>query len=244
MKNLSNNFGSKKVSKSQKTKLVQEVFDNVAERYDLMNDLMSLGFHKLWKKRLVELINIQNNQKIIDVGSGTGDIGQMLSNKDTSADIYLGDLNIDMLRNGKKKFYNKKNIKLIKLNAENLPFQDNYFDKYVISFCLRNVTNMEKALKESFRVLKEGGEFFCLEFSTANIPIVNFFYDKYKKNIIPKLGEIITSQKDAYQYLAESINIFPDQEMIIKELKKVGYIKTSYYNIFNGIVAIHKGWKI
>ena len=245
MRNLSQQFGKKKVFKSQKTDLVQNIFTNISDKYNLMNDLMSFGTHRLWKKRLVEAINVQNHHKIIDVGSGTGDIGMKISNINKTASIYLGDLNLSMIESGRKKSNSKKNnIKWINMDAEELPFNDNYFDKYIISFCIRNITDIKKALKESFRVLKEGGEFFCLEFSKVDLPILNTFYKSYKNRIIPLLGKYVTDRNNAYKYLAESIDNFPDQKLFMEELSRSGYSQVSYDNLFGGIVSIHRGWKI
>ena len=244
MDNLNTSFGNKKVTKSQKTILVQEVFSEVAKKYDLMNDLMSFGTHRLWKKRLVELINIQNNQKILDIGSGTGDVGIKIAKQKKSAEVFLGDLNLSMLQIGKKKNNNEKNVYWINMNAENLPFKNNYFDKCIMSFCLRNITDIDKALHESIRVLKSGGEFFCLEFSKINMPIIKYIYEKYKNKIIPLLGKYINNKEEAYKYLAESISTFPNQDILYNKLIDIGYVNVSYYNIFSGIVAIHKAWKV
>ena len=245
MKNLSNQFGNKKILKSQKTTLVQNVFTTVSNKYDLMNDLMSLGTHRLWKKELIELINVQNNQKIIDVGSGTGDIGLKISSLNTSAKIFLGDLNLSMINAGKKKLgANDNKIKWINMNCEELPFADNFFDKYIISFCLRNVTDLKKTLNESFRVLKEGGEFFCLEFSTVDNPILNYVYSSYKNKLIPILGKFVTNNKGAYKYLSESIENFPNQKILSNKLTNSGFSNVTFNNLFGGIVCMHRGWKI
>jgi len=245
IKNLSTHFGNKKIRKSQKTDLVQNLFTDVSNKYDLMNDIMSLGSHRLWKKELIELMNIQKGHKILDVGCGTGDIGIKILDAKKSNDIFLGDLNLSMIELGKKKQNLKKNnIKWINMNAEQLPFINNFFDKYVISFCLRNVTDIEKTLNESFRVLREGGEFFCMEFSKIKYPLLKKIYDSYKDKIIPHLGNIVANKFDAYNYLSESIDIFPEQEKLLKELKKIGFVNVSYHNLFGGIVSVHRGWKI
>ena len=243
MNNLKTNFGKRKVSLSRKTNLVQEVFTSVAKNYDLMNDIMSFGAHRLWKKELINLMNIQKTDKIIDVGSGTGDLIDLILKKKIINHVYSVDLNYEMLKYGKKKFNNKK-VKFIKANAENLPFKDNSFDKYIISFCLRNVTNVSKSLREAQRVLKPGGTFYCLEFSKPKNNIINLVYKKFKSNIIPYIGERITKNKEAYKYLDESIDLFQDQEELLVSLKTLGFAKSSYLNIFNGIVSIHTGFKI
>ena len=245
MNNLKKNFGKRKVNTKDKTSLVQEVFTNVSENYDLMNDLMSFGFHRLWKKKLVEMMNIQKSEKIIDVGSGTGDLIKLILKKNYDVSIYSVDLNIQMLKQSKKKL-NKKEINKIHFihsNAEKLPFENNFFDKYVISFCLRNVTYIEKTLNEAFRVLKPGGIFYCLEFSMPTSSLLNTIYSKYKKRIIPFIGDKVAKNKKAYRYLEESINQFPHQDILLDEINRVGFDKTNYTNLFDGIVSIHKGFK-
>ena len=243
MNNLKTNFGKRKVSSNKKTSLVQGLFSNVAKNYDIMNDCMSFGAHRLWKSELIEMLNIQKNDKIIDIGSGTGDLINLILKKITPNNIYSVDLNEQMLSYAIKKFKNK-NIKFIKANAEKLPFKDNTFDKYIISFCLRNLTDINKALLESYRVLKPGGAFYCLEFSTPKTNIIKKIYNEYKKNIIPWIGEIIAQNREAYIYLAESISLFPNQKELISNLKKVGFFETNYINLFNGIVSIHSGYKV
>ena len=243
MDNLNKSFGKRKVLPKEKTLLVQRVFSDVAKNYDTMNDFMSFGTHRLWKSELTDLLNIQKRDKIIDVGSGTGDLISLISKKKLMNELYSVDLNLEMLNFSKKKFKDQ-NIKFIRANAENLPFRDNFFDKYIISFCLRNVTNINKTLLESFRILKPGGIFYCLEFSKPETNIMNKIYNNYKKNIIPWMGEKIAKNKKAYKYLEESITLFPDQNELLNHLKKIGFFETKYINIFNGIVAIHTGYKI
>ena len=242
MDNLNTSFGKRKVSSKIKTSLVQEIFSNVAKNYDLMNDLMSLGTHRLWKKELIDVMNIQGGDRIVDVGSGTGDLINLILKKQIVNKIYSIDLNNDMIKYGKKRFKNK-NIKFIRANAENLPFDNDYFDKYIISFCLRNVTNIKKALLESYRVLKPCGTFYCLEFSKPKSDFINSIYNNYKRNIIPWIGEKVAKNKKAYKYLEESIDMFPNQEELLFNIKKIGFIETRYFNMFNGIVSIHIGFK-
>ena len=243
MDNLKTNFGKRKVYSSKKTSLVQELFSDVAKNYDIMNDFMSFGAHHLWKSELIEMLNVQKSDRIIDVGSGTGDLINLILKKITVNTIYSVDLNEQMLNYAKQKYKNK-NIKFIKANAEKLPFKDNTFDKYIIAFCLRNVTDINKALLESYRVLKPGGAFYCLEFSKPKTNIINKIYNGYKKNIIPCIGEIITQNREAYKYLEESISLFSNQKALIDNLKKVGFFETSYLNMFDGIVSIHSGFKV
>ena len=244
MDNLKTSFGKQKINQNQKTKMVQTVFSEVSKKYDLMNDLMSFGTHRLWKKNLIEIMNIQNSDKIIDVGSGTGDLVKIIQRKTPSVSITSIDLNFEMLKYGKNNFADNKNINWINCNAEELPFKDDLFDKYIMSFCLRNITYIDKALSEAMRILKPGGTFFCLEFSTPQSPLVNRIYKFYKKNIIPLIGEKIADNKRAYRYLEQSISQFPQQDVLLTNLKKIGYINASYTNLFDGIVCIHKATKI
>ena len=204
---------------------------------------MSFGTHRLWKSEFVNFLNIQKLDKIIDVGSGTGDLINLILKKDLNIDIYSVDLNDEMLKHGKKRFNNKK-VKFNKANAEKLPFKENYFDKYLISFCLRNVTDINLALEEAYRVLKPGGIFYCLEFSSPKSYTLDLIYKRYKKNIIPLIGEKITKNKEAYKYLEESIDLFPNQKKLLSKLKDKGFVEADYLNLFNGIVSIHKGFKV
>ena len=238
------NFGYTKVNQKQKTKLVQGVFSRVASNYDIMNDLMSFGMHRLWKKRFVEIIDLNSNDVVLDVGSGSGDIALALIKKNIKSKLHLLDLNKEMLSQGKKKFKGKKNISFINGNAEKLEFQDNFFDKYIISFCLRNITEYRLSIKEAFRVLKSGGKYCCLEFSSPKSSIILNSYKIYKSNILPFLGDFIAKDKNAYKYLSESIDLFPSQEELSKILISSGFVNVHSVNLFNGIVAIHIGFKI
>ena len=243
MDNLKTNFGKRKVSTKLKTKLVQDVFTNVASNYDLMNDIMSFGSHRLWKTKLIDLMNIQENENILDVGSGTGDLINLILKLKKNNNIYAVDLNSEMLKYAKKRHKNK-NVTFIRANAEKLPFNNCSIDKYIISFCLRNVTNIENALKESYRILKPGGIFYCLEFSSPESGLIKNLYNQYKKNIIPWIGSKVAKNKKAYKYLEESIDQFPNQKKLISSLHKIGFINSNYLNIFNGIVSIHIAYKI
>ena len=238
------NFGYTKVNSKQKTKLVQDVFSSVAPSYDLMNDLMSLGMHRLWKKRFVEIMDIKKNEIILDVGSGSGDIAIEILKEKLTTSLYLLDLNEDMLSEGKKRLKKEQNIKYFIGNAEKLNFKNNFFDKYVISFCLRNVTEYQSSLKEAYRVLKPGGKYCCLEFSTPKSSLISSSYKIYKSKILPLLGEIVAKDKNAYEYLSESIDLFPSQEELSQNLEDCGFAKVETINLFNGIVAIHTGYKL
>lgn len=238
------NFGYTKVNSKQKTKLVQNVFSSVAPSYDIMNDLMSLGMHRLWKKRFVETVNLKENEIILDVGSGSGDIASEILKENLSTSLYLLDLNEEMLLEGRKRLKKEKNIKYFIGNAEKLNFENNFFDKYTISFCLRNVTEYLLSIKEAYRVLKPGGKYCCLEFSTPKSSLVSSSYKIYKSKILPLLGEIVAKDKNAYKYLSESIDLFPSQEELSKHLRDCGFTKVETINLFNGIVAIHTGYKL
>jgi len=244
MENLKTSFGKLKVNQSQKTKKVQDVFSNVAKNYDLMNDLMSFGTHRLWKKKIIQLMNIQSGDQIIEVGSGTGDITNLINEGFCNISLTSIDLNLDMLKQRKNIPNNRNKINWINCNAENQPFKDNFFDKYIIAFCLRNITLIDKSIEEAFRILKPGGCFFCLEFSSPESPLINNLYNFYKKNIIPLIGYYVANNKEAYKYLEESITQFPHQEILSSNLNKLGFINTSVISLFNGIVSIHKAYKI
>ena len=246
MDNLKSQFGKRKINENEKTSLVQNIFTEVSDKYDVMNDLMSFGNHRIWKQNLINIMNIQNNDKIVDVGSGTGDLIDLILKKNKSVQTYSLDLNKEMLIKGQKKIIENKifNINFINANAEIMPFNDNFFDKYIISFCLRNITYINKALEESFRILKPGGIFYCLEFSSPSSNIIKWIYSYYKHNIIPYIGEKIAKNYSAYKYLEESISQFPNQDTLLKQINKIGYVNSSYINLFNGIVSIHKAYKI
>ena len=236
-------FDYNKVNFKEKTKFVQKIFSDVALYYDLMNDIMSFGTHRIWKKKFVDLVNPTKNEVIVDIGSGSGDIVKEMLKRKKNIRIDVVDLNKEMLNMGKKNIINK-NVNFHLANAEELNFQNNFYDKYLISFCLRNITNIEKALCEAFRVLKPGGIFFCLEFSSPETLLISNIYKKYKSNFLPFAGKIISNNKAAYNYLSQSIDLFPNQEQLKNKLTEVGFINVSYTNLFNGIVCIHTGYKI
>jgi len=224
--------------------LVQSVFDSVFDKYDLMNDLMSLGVHRLWKKELIYMINPTYNQKLIDVGSGTGDIAKLYSEAtNNNSKILCIDPNIKMIEKGKKKLRKYNNIKWKTGSAEKLTINNNLFDFYTISFGLRNTKNLNKSISEAYRVLKKGGRFFCLEFSKIENMNLDFLYKKYSK-IIPILGKLVVGDKKPYEYLLKSIDEFPNQYQLVEIMKKNGFENCHYRNLSGGIVAIHSGWKV
>tara|TARA_Y100001970_G_scaffold157614_1_gene192808 strand:+ start:1140 stop:1868 length:729 start_codon:yes stop_codon:yes gene_type:complete len=236
------NFGYSKVTPKEKTKLVQKVFSDVASNYDLMNDVMSFGAHRLWKKIFIDLVNPLKDDIIIDVGSGSGDLVLEIQNKNFDTKIDVVDLNEEMLKEGKKRI-KRGNFNFYLQNAENLNFESNTYDKYLISFCLRNITNIDQALKEAFRVLKPGGKYYCMEFSKPTSIPLSKIYSYYKSNFIPLFGKVFSSNQEAYNYLNESIDMFPNQEILKNKIENVGFRSVKYINLFDGIVSIHTGFK-
>ena len=223
--------------------LVQNVFDQVYDQYDLMNDLMSLGTHRLWKSTMLNLMNPSKNQKLIDVACGTGDIAKLFLNRvNKFSEITCVDPNKGMIDKGKVKLKNYKNLKWIIASAEKLPLQDNLFDFYTISFGLRNAKKLDKSLAEAYRVLKPGGRFLCLEFSKIQNSNLDFIYKNYSK-IIPIIGKFVVGKEQPYEYLIESIENFINQDELIDLMIKKNFKKCSYRNLSGGIVSIHSGWK-
>ncbi|MEM7650834.1 MAG: bifunctional demethylmenaquinone methyltransferase/2-methoxy-6-polyprenyl-1,4-benzoquinol methylase UbiE [Pseudomonadota bacterium] len=239
-------FGEKDVTPEEKTSLVRGVFDSVADNYDIMNDLMSGGLHRLWKDSFVRRIRPRDNQKFLDVAGGTGDIAFRIKKRAPNADITVFDLNPNMLDVGHDRAVDKgwiNDFDWITGNAANLPFDDNSFDVYTIAFGLRNVTLIDEALSEAARVLKPGGRFFCLEFSHVREPILAKAYDLYSYNVIPRIGAAVAKDKDSYQYLVESIRKMPKQEELQRRMEESGLKNCSFSNLSAGIVAIHSGVK-
>ena len=228
----------------QKKGLVKSVFDTVYNKYDLMNDFMSLGVHRYWKKELIRQINPSSNDTLVDVACGTGDIAKLFSEiNQNKSKILCVDFNRKMLDEGKKRLKNYKNIKWKLSSAENLNLPSNSFDFYTISFGLRNTKNLNKSIKEAYRVLKKGGRFFCLEFSKIQNQNLEFLYKNYSK-FIPTIGKIVVGESKPYEYLIESIENFVNQEELIEILKSNKFYKPNYKNLSGGIVSIHSGWKI
>ena len=228
----------------QKKGLVKDVFNRVSEKYDIMNDLMSLGIHRIWKKNLIQMMNPSEKKKLVDVACGTGDITKLYieATKD-DASILCVDSNKRMINECKKNLKQYKNINWKVCNAEKLNIEDNSFDFYTISFGLRNTKDINKTLKEAHRVLKKGGRFLCLEFSKIENDNLDFVYKKYSE-LIPKIGQIVVGEKKPYEYLVESIKNFISQEQLIEKMNKNNFKNCKYRNLSGGIVAIHSGWKI
>lgn len=239
-------FGNEKVNPTQKTSKVLGVFDSVASRYDVMNDLMSGGMHRLWKDRLIRMIRPKKGEHILDVAGGTGDIAFRLRNAtDLNSPITVCDINQEMLNEGKARAINTgyfENFDWVRGNAESLPLPDNTYDIYTIAFGLRNVTHIDKALKDAVRVLKPGGRFYCLEFSHVNDPFLAKLYNAYSDKVIPKIGEVVAKDRDSYQYLIESIRKFPKPENLQKRMLDAGFTKAKYKRMSLGIVCVHEGW--
>ena len=227
-----------------KTKLVNSVFSEVYDKYDLMNDVMSLGIHRIWKDKFIDWMNPSRNSSLIDVASGTGDIAKLFSLRNNNfSTITCVEPNDGMFKKGKSNLIKFKNIKWIKSKAEILPIADNMYDFYSISYGIRNVSDINKTLKEAYRVLKPGGRFMCLEFSKIDNELLNFLYKNYSK-VIPALGKYIVGSSKPYEYLINSIDSFYSQEQLLELITKNGFINAEYRNLSNGISAIHSGWKV
>ena len=236
-------FGYETITKKEKSKKVSAVFNSVATNYDLMNNLMSMGLHHVWKRILIETTTLRTKSKILDIAAGTADITIEFLKKNKDYEIFHTDINLSMLKEGKRKLINQgKIIPSILCDAEALPFPNNYFDCVTIGFGLRNMTNKEKALKEIYRVLSPGGKLVILEFSKIWGPLRKV-YDNFSFKIVPKLGKLFAKDEKSYKYLVESIRMHPDQNTLLKLLKSQGFEKTSFTNLSAGIVAIHKGYK-
>ncbi|OUS28027.1 bifunctional demethylmenaquinone methyltransferase/2-methoxy-6-polyprenyl-1,4-benzoquinol methylase ['Osedax' symbiont bacterium Rs2_46_30_T18] len=240
-------FGYKEVPKGDKVKHVADVFHSVAAKYDVMNDLMSGGVHRIWKKLTIEQSGARAGMKVLDIAGGTGDLTLRFSRiVGSSGRVTLADINDSMLKVGRDKLTDKgaiANIEFVQANAECLPFPDNHFDIITIAFGLRNVTDKDAALRSMQRVLKPGGKLMVLEFSKTDNPMLSSVYDFYSFNILPKLGQIIAGDGDSYQYLAESIRMHPDQETLKSMMIAADFVNCKFQNMTGGVVALHTGIK-
>lgn len=241
-------FGYKTVDVDQKESLVGGVFDSVASKYDLMNDVMSFGIHRIWKKIAMMHTGLKKGRRALDVAGGTGDLTIEMS-KQVGADgeVVIADINPAMLEQGRRRLIDKGiagNVSFVEANAEDLPFEDNSFDCVTIAFGLRNVTHQDKALESMYRVLKPGGRLLVLEFSKPVVPGLDKAYDFYSFNIIPLMGRLIAKDQDSYRYLAESIRMHPDQATLKQMMQDAGFERCTYHNMTGGIVALHKGFKL
>ncbi len=240
-------FGFRSVDPTEKAGLVAGVFHSVAARYDLMNDLMSGGIHRVWKRFTIELSGVRRGQRVLDIAGGTGDLAAKFSRiVGDSGEVVLADINSSMLEVGREKLIDKGivgNMRYVQANAERLPFPDNHFDCLTIAFGLRNVTDKDAALRSMYRVLKPGGRCLVLEFSKPTSEVVSKLYDQYSFSVLPRMGQLVAGDSESYRYLAESIRMHPDQETLKGMMEEAGFVNTSYYNMTGGIVALHRGIK-
>lgn len=240
-------FGFKNVATAEKAGKVAQVFHSVAAKYDLMNDLMSFGIHRVWKRFTIDCSGVRRGQKVLDLAGGTGDLAAKFSRiVGEQGEVVLADINDSMLKIGREKLRNLGvigNINYVQANAEALPFPDNHFDCITIAFGLRNVTDKDKALRSMYRVLKPGGRLLVLEFSKPLLEPLNKAYDAYSFHILPKIGELVAHDSESYRYLAESIRMHPDQETLKSMMDDAGFENTTYFNLTGGIVALHRGYK-
>lgn len=247
-KNDSTHFGFETVNTEDKVKRVGEVFHSVARKYNVMNDVMSFGMHRLWKRFAIQHTGLKPGDIALDLAGGTGDLTKLLAKQvGNTGRVILSDINASMLNEGRDRLTDEniiENVSFSQVNAEELPFEDNSFNAAIISFGLRNVTHKEKALRSMHRVLKPGGKALVLEFSTPQNPLLKKIYDKYSFSFIPKFGEWVAQDKDSYQYLVESIRMHPDQKQMLAMLEEAGFEKANFYNLAGGIVALHYGYKI
>lgn len=241
-------FGNKIIPEEKKEGLVREVFDSVASKYDLMNDLMSMGTHRVWKRIVAEETDLKPGESAIDVAGGTADIALLMRERVGEAGrVVVFDINREMLKCGRDKCVDKgvlKGLEYVQGNAEEIAFEDNTFHCATVGFGIRNVTHLDKAFSEMARVVKPGGKVICLEFSHVENELLGKLYDLYSFSVIPAIGEMVTGNRGAYQYLSESIRKFPPQEELKKIMEGVGLYKVRYRNLFNGIAAMHVGYKV
>jgi demethylmenaquinone methyltransferase/2-methoxy-6-polyprenyl-1,4-benzoquinol methylase len=240
-------FGFQTVEKNEKESKVASVFHSVAQQYDVMNDLMSFGIHRLWKRFTIDASGVRPGNKVLDLAGGTGDLTAKFSQLvGREGKVILADINSSMLNVGRDKLRDLglvQNIEYVQANAQYLPFEDNTFDIITIAFGLRNVTDKDMALRSMYRVLKPGGRLLVLEFSKPEHELVNKAYDFYSFNILPKIGELVAKDGDSYQYLAESIRMHPNQETLKTMMDAAGFEQSSFKNLTGGVVALHKGYK-
>ncbi|MES1909311.1 MAG: hypothetical protein MHM6MM_002070 [Cercozoa sp. M6MM] len=261
-------FGFREIARDQKEELVAGVFHSVAGKYDLMNDVLSGGIHRYWKDVLLQRAGPVSGMRVLDVAGGTGDISFRMADRMQSGEVVVSDINPSMLQVGHERAHarafrfganilpfplpeeaeadqsDKLQMKFVEANAEELPFEDNSFDLYTIAFGLRNVTNTDKALKEAHRVLRRGGRFLCLEFSQMECAPIASLYDWYSFNVLPEIGQVITGDREAYQYLAESIRQFHSKQRLVELMSEAGFHDSSYEKLTNGMVCIHSGFKL
>lgn len=245
-------YGFQSVPLEDKQDMVGSVFDRVAGRYDTMNDLISMGAHRLWKSAMISMLSPPRSPKkpyrILDVAGGTGDIAFRIDDRtEGRTDLTVLDINESMLTVGRDRARRDgrgENLKFVVGNAEDLPAPSNHYDAYTIAFGIRNVPRIEKALSEAYRVLKPGGRFLCLEFSTVDLPMLDRFYDVYSFNVVPLIGKVVAGDDEPYRYLVESIRKFPDQQRFTSMISAAGFSRAQFRNMTGGVVALHSAWKI
>jgi len=241
-------FGYEQVPESEKVQRVGAVFDSVAKNYDIMNDVMSMGVHRLWKRYTVEMSGVRRGWQVLDLAGGTGDLASHFSKLvGSQGQVVLADINPNMLQEGQDRLANQGligNTEFVEANAEELPFIDNQFDLITIAFGLRNVTDKQKALASMYRVLKPGGRLLVLEFSQVTVPLLKQFYDFYSFKALPLMGKWVANDEDSYRYLAESIRMHPNQETLRDMMIEAGFERCDYHNLSGGIVAVHRGYKL
>ena len=240
-------FGFQTVAEDDKAGMVHGVFSRVASKYDVMNDLMSVGIHRIWKDAMMDWLAPRPGQKLLDVAGGTGDVAFRFLTRAPEAHATVCDMTESMLIEGQKRAEAEdmaERLNWVVGDAMALPFADNSFDVYTISFGIRNVTRIPDALKEAYRVLRPGGRLMVLEFSQIPVPALQWAYDRYSFNVIPVMGQIVANDRDSYQYLVESIRKFPEQEVFAEMIRTAGFEQVSYRNLSLGIAALHSGWKI
>ncbi|HUL10617.1 MAG TPA: bifunctional demethylmenaquinone methyltransferase/2-methoxy-6-polyprenyl-1,4-benzoquinol methylase UbiE [Methylococcaceae bacterium] len=240
-------FGFKEVPTGEKAKLVREVFDSVANKYDLMNDLMSMGIHRIWKRIAIQLSHVRYGETVLDLAGGTGDMTSLYQKRVGAAGrVVLSDINAAMLRRGRDRLIDEGatgNVSYAQIDAEKLPFRDNQFDCVCIAFGLRNVTHKDEALRSIHRVLRPGGRAIILEFSEVQGELFKKTYDLYSFKLLPLLGKLIANDADSYRYLAESIRMHPNQEKLKQMMQEAGFERCEYFNLTHGVVAVHRGYK-
>jgi demethylmenaquinone methyltransferase/2-methoxy-6-polyprenyl-1,4-benzoquinol methylase len=248
MNDKTTHFGYQDVAWGEKQGKVAGVFHSVAQKYDVMNDLMSMGIHRLWKRFTIELSGVRKGQRVLDIAGGTGDLAAKFSRLvGAEGEVVLADINESMLKVGRDRLADRGvagNIQFVQANAERLPFPDDHFDCITIAFGLRNVTDKDAALRSMYRVLKPGGQLMVLEFSKPTVKALSPIYDAYSFQILPLMGKLITNDAESYQYLAESIRMHPDQETLKEMMEDAGFVRCEYHNLTGGIVALHRGFKI
>lgn len=241
-------FGFEKVPARDKARRVSSVFSSVAENYDLMNDLMSFGVHRLWKRFAIDIAGVRAGQRVLDLAGGTGDLArQFVDRVGTDGSVTLADVNAQMLDVGRRRLVDAgvlKGVAFVQADAESLPFATNRFDLVSIAFGLRNVTSKERALESMLRVLRPGGQAVILEFSTLVVPLLDPLYKNYLFKVLPRLGQSVAGDADSYRYLAESIRLHPPQEELLAMMEGAGFERCSYHNLSGGIAAVHRGYKL